>query len=196
VSILARPHHPIVADALTLSRQWGAGHVIDNAPALAHAVRVAVVLGRHIPDPAPELVAAVLLHDSPEFAPADIDLDALLTTRLGPAVTTVVRQLEREHRALDHGDAPGMTTVGKWTVWASTADKIVSLRSILGRAELATDPAAYWTRRAAFLSRVGYFRAFHTAAAPLLPSARMSTDLARLVDLAEQAARTYAMLEP
>ena len=81
-------------------------------------------------------------------------------------------------------------------MWASTADKIVSLRSILGRAERATDPAAYWTRRAAFRSRIGYFRAFHDAAAPLLPTARMSTDLARLVDLAEQAAATYGMLEP
>ena len=98
MSVLARPHHPIVADALTLSRQWRSGHVIDDAPALAHAVRVAVVLGRHIPDPAPELVAAVLLHDSPEFAPADIDVDAL-TTRLGPAVTTVVRELKAMRRA-------------------------------------------------------------------------------------------------
>jgi hypothetical protein len=190
VSVLTRPRHPIVADALTLAREWCAGHVIDNAPALAHAVRVAVVLGRHVPEVAPDLVAAVLLHDSPEFAPPDIDLDALLTARLSPAVTTVVRALERQHVALDHGAVPDLTAVDQWTVRASAADKIVSLGSILGRADRTADPAAYWIHRTAFLSRVGYFRAFHTTAGPLLPD-RMGADLDRLVDLAELAAETY-----
>ncbi|WP_213450894.1 HD domain-containing protein [Rhizomonospora bruguierae] len=190
MSVLARPRHPIVADALELARAWCDGQVIDNAPALSHAVRVAVVLGRHVPAAPPELIAAALLHDAPEFAPPCVDLDALLTARLGPAVTTVVRALEREHQALASHSLPDLAGVHGWTVCASAADKIVSLGSILGRADRTGDPAAYWAARGAFLSRADYFRAFHTAASPHLPG-RMGADLGRLVDLAVQASEAY-----
>lgn len=101
MSVLTKPRHPTVDTALALARTWCAGHVIDDAPALGHAIRVALTLDRHVPDAHPELVAAVLLHDSPEFAPAGLTLDELLTARLGPAVTRVVRALEAEHIGLD-----------------------------------------------------------------------------------------------
>jgi hypothetical protein len=190
MTVLSRPRHPIVADALVLAGEWCRGQIIDGAPALGHAVKVALVLGRHVPDPAPELVAAVLLHDSPEYAPKEVDLDALLTVRLGPAVTRIVRGLEREHIALDERPVPDVTTEDRWTLWASAADKIVSVRSILGRAARAADPAAYWRSRRAFVVRVPYFAAFHTAAAPHLPPG-MAGNLARLVVRAEQATAPY-----
>jgi len=41
---------------------------------------VALVLGQHVPDTVPELVAAALLHDCPGYVPKYIDLDATLTT--------------------------------------------------------------------------------------------------------------------
>jgi len=186
MTVLSRPRHPIVADALVLAGEWCRGQVVDGAPALGHAVRVALVLGCHIPAAAPELVAAVLLHDSPEYAPKDLDLDALLTVRLGPAVTRIVRGLEREHTALDQRPAPDVTTEDRWTLYASAADKIVSLLSILGRAARAPDRAAYWRSRRAFVDRVPYFAAFHTAAKPHLPPS-MAGDLARPVVRAEQA---------
>lgn len=78
-----------------------------------------------------------------------------------------------------------MTTEDRWTLYASAADKIVSLRSILRRASRAADPA-YWHSRHAFVARVPYFAAFHTAAAPHLPPG-MAGELARLVVRAEQA---------
>jgi hypothetical protein len=190
MTVLSRPRHPIVADALVLAGEWCRGQIIDGAPALGHAVKEALVLGRYVPDPAPELVAAVLLHDSPEYAPKDVDLDALLTVRLGPAVTRIVRGLEREHIALDERPVPDVTTEDRWTLWASAADKIVSVRSILGRAARAADPAAYWRSRRAFVVRVPYFAAFHTAAAPHLPPG-MAGNLARLVVRAEQATAPY-----
>ena len=186
MTVLSRPRHPIVAEALDLARDWCAGHIIDSAPALGHAVKVALTLSRHIPDPAPELVAAVLLHDCPEYAPKDIDLDALLTARLGAPVTVIVRALEQKHVALDQRADPDVTTTDRWTLWASAADKIVSLRSILRRAARAPDPAAYWRTRRAFVTRVPYFAAFHTAAAPHLPPG-MSGELARLVVRAQHA---------
>jgi HD domain-containing protein len=101
MSVLTRPRHPTIDTALELARTWCAGHVIDDAPALGHAVRVALTLDRHLPDASPELIAAALLHDSPEFAPANLTLDELLTARFGPAVTRVVRALEAEHVGLD-----------------------------------------------------------------------------------------------
>jgi hypothetical protein len=190
MTVLSRPRHPIVADALVLAGEWCRGQIIDGAPALGHAVKVALVLGRHVPNASPELVAAVLLHDSPEYAPKDVDLDALLTARFGPAVTRIVRGLEREHIALDERPVPDVTTEDRWTLYASAADKIVSLRSILRRASLAADPAAYWQSRRAFVTRVPYFAAFHTSAAPHLPPG-MAGDLARLIVRAEQAATRY-----
>jgi len=190
MTVLSRPRDPIVADALVLAGEWRRGQIIDGAPALGHAVKVALVLGRHVPNAAPELVAAVLLHDSPEYAPKDVDLDALLTVRLGPAVTRIVRGLEREHIALDGRPVPDVTTEDRWTLWASAADKMVSLRSILGRAARAADPAAYWRSRRAFVVRVPYFAAFHTAAAPHLPPG-MAGNLARLVVRAELATAPY-----
>jgi hypothetical protein len=190
MTVLSRPRHPIVADALVLAGDWCRGQIIDGAPALGHAVKVALVLGRNIPNAAPELVAAVLLHDSPEYAPKDVDLDALLTVRLGPAVARIVRGLEREHIALDERPVPDVTTEDRWTLWASAADKIVSLRSILGRGARSTDPAAYWRSRRAFVERVPYFAAFHTAAAPHLPPG-MAGELARLVIRTEQATAPF-----
>jgi hypothetical protein len=187
MSVLSRPRHPVVADALDLARQWCAGHIIDSAPALGHAVKVALTLGRHVPDPAPELVAAVLLHDCPEYAPKEIDLEVLLVTRFGPRTARIVRALEQEHIALDRRPMPDVTTQDRWTLCASAADKIVSLRSILRRAARSPDPAAYWRARRAFVTRVPYFAAFHTAAAPHLPPG-MGGELACLVVRAENAA--------
>lgn len=64
-TVLSPPRHLLVEHALRQARQWCAGHVIDDRPALAHAARVAVTLGEHVADPAPDLVAAILLHGSP-----------------------------------------------------------------------------------------------------------------------------------
>src|SRR2546430_8764947 len=121
MTVLSRPGHPIVADALVLAGEWCRGQVVDGAPALGHAVRVALVLGCHIPAAAPELVAAVLLHDSPEYAPKDLDLDALLTVRLGPAGTPLWRGLGREPTPLDPPPAPHVTTEDRWRLYARAA---------------------------------------------------------------------------
>jgi hypothetical protein len=170
---------------LELAGAWCEGQIIDAAPALAHAVRVALKLGEHIPDVAPELVAAVLVHDNPEFAPPSIDLDAVLTARLDADVTRVVRALQREHEALD-SPTPQAPTGDLWTLYASAADKIVSLRSILTRAAAANDPDEFWQAQQPFVDLVPYFRAFHTSASPLLPET-MGDELGRLVGMAEHA---------
>src|SRR4051794_34723902 len=102
MTVLSYLDDPVVSQALTLARDWCAGHTIDGAPALGHAMKVALVLATHVPDVPSRVVAAALLHDAPEYAPHDIDLDAELTARCGPGVAAIVRGLEREHHALDH----------------------------------------------------------------------------------------------
>lgn len=184
MTVLSR--HPVTAAALDLARVWCAGEVIDGAPALRHAVRVARKLDEHLPDAAPELLAAALLHDSPYFAPDAEDLDAVLHATVAPGVAGIVRGLEREHQALADDPAPPVPTDDMATLCASAADKIVSLTSILGQAADGDDPASYWNSRPAFVRRVGYFRAFEQAAAPHLPE-RMALELAQLVEAAEQA---------
>ncbi|GIJ50044.1 hypothetical protein Val02_69300 [Virgisporangium aliadipatigenens] len=177
------PRHPLVADALRLARTWCDGHVIDQAPAIAHAVRVATVLTRTL-DPAPsQLVAAALLHDAPYFAPTDTDLDELLTNRFGPAVAQTVRGLEAEHVALDHSTEPDLNGLSDWTVYASAADKVASLTSILRRATHSGDTAAYFRDRPKFVARVPYFNAFAAAAKPRLPH-RLAEELHHVTDWA------------
>jgi hypothetical protein len=186
MTVLTRPRHPIIATALGLARSWYAGRVIDGTPALGHAVKVALVLDRRLLACPPELLAAVLLHDAPYFAPPGLDLDAVLTGRLGPEVCSVVRALEREHTALADQPVPAADTGDRWTVRASAADKIVVLGSVLRRASRADDPAGFWSRRAAFLARVPCFRAFHTNTVRLLPGG-MAGELGRLVTATERA---------
>jgi hypothetical protein len=154
---------------------------------LAHAVQVALKLGEHLPSAPPELVAAALVHDSPEFAPANVDLDAVLTMWLGENARWVVRALQREHDALDARRPELPATDDRWTLYASAADKIVSLISILGRAAAAGDPEEFWRIRQPFVALVPYFRSFHEAAGPLLPDT-LGNELHRLVRMAEDTA--------
>lgn len=162
MTVLSRPRHPLVDDALALARIWCDGHVIDGSPALGHAVKVARTLDRHLFRPHPELIAAALLHDAPFFAPPDLNLDLVLTTRFRPGVTHTVRALEREHEALDTQVTPSFSTTDRWTLYATTADKIVAINAIVRRASRAADPAEFWRPRTAFVSRMPYFRAFAT----------------------------------
>ena len=185
--MLTRPRHPTVDTALELARIWCAGHVIDNAPALGHAIRVVRTVDRHLPGAHPELVAAALLHDSPEFAPAGVNLDELLTVRLGPAVTRVVRALEAEHAGLDTiPGGPSIPVDDPWVLYTSAADKTIALSSMLLRAAAAPDPAEFWAQRAAFRALVPYFRAFHTAAVSHLPLS-MAVEISPIVARVELA---------
>lgn len=194
MNVLDHPRHPLVQAALGLARKWCAGQVIDGAPALAHAVKVAKVVVGHVPAAHPDLVAAVLLHDSPYFAPAEVDLDAVLTGQLSAAVTRIVRGLHRGHRAMGRWSAEQIDTGDAEVLLASAADKVVSLSSVLTRANAATDPGAFWAQRQAFVRAVPYFRAFYDAAAPRLPGS-LASDLAVVVNAAAEAVQGVSHLE-
>lgn len=187
--------HPVTAAALQLARKWCEGQVIDGAPALRHAVQVARKLTEHLPDAPPELLAAVLLHDSPYFTPDPDGLDTVLTEHVGPRATEIVRNLEHEHEAMAEGPTPAITEENMLTVYASAADKIVSLTSILDRAAAADDPDAYWRTRRAFVTRIPYFRAFHQKAISHLPVS-MAGELGALVARAERTAAALSEVEP
>lgn len=180
-----RPHdHPMTSIALTLARRWCRGHEVGGQPALAHAVRVARTLHRYVPDAPPELFAAALVHDAPDFAPSDEDLDTTLDRYLSPDVTCIVRALEREHEALADGNHvpptdPAVLVVG-------TADKLVSIRSVLDGAVVASEAATYWRRRGGFVLAIPSFRSFQCVAAALVPAA-MATDLHHVLCRAEAA---------
>lgn len=181
---LTPPRPALVDTALDLGRRWCAGHLIDGSPALGHAVKVAHKVDRYVPEADPALIAAVILHDSPYFAPEDTDLDAVLNDRLGPAVKRIVRAIEREHQALAVAELPAIDVSDPHTLVASAADKAVSIAAITRRADRASDVTAYWSTRRAFIKRVPYFCAFAEAAAPHLP-----TGLARELAVAAKKAR-------
>lgn len=171
MTVLAPPRHPHLDLALADARAWCAGHRIDQRPALAHAVQVAVVVGANIPSSArdPRPVVAALLHDGPEFAPAELDLDAHLTARYGPHLTRIVRAFEREHHAMD-SDQPRPDVTDPDVLLLSIADKIVALASMLRRSQRAPDPLDFFRARKPFLRLLPYFHACHTAAAWRVPA--------------------------
>ncbi|MFI5938126.1 metal-dependent phosphohydrolase [Actinoplanes sp. NPDC051494] len=157
-----------MSTALADARTWCAGRIIDDRPALAHAVRVTLTLTRHgLHDP--ELLAAALLHDSPEFAPPDLDLDTYLTDIYSREVARIVRALQVEHQALDAG-APTMTLDDPPVLLASTADQIVALSSLLTRAHRSGDVTGFFTARPALLQLLPHFAAGHRASTGRIPT--------------------------
>ncbi|RQW93609.1 HD domain-containing protein [Micromonospora inaquosa] len=182
MTVLSPPRAAIVDRALRDARRWCAGHSIDDRPALAHAVRVAVTIGEHVPNPAPDLIAAALLHDIPDFAPRTPDIYQVLATAYGPQVPRIIAALQAEHQALDMPDPP-IRVDDLPVLLASTADKIVALTSLLRRAHTSGDVPDFLRTRPALLTLLPHFRAFHQAAHPRLPasmSARLDTALALL----------------
>ncbi|MER6816435.1 hypothetical protein ABT299_44840 [Spirillospora sp. NPDC000708] len=184
--------HPIVSTARRLARQWCEGHQIDGAPAMAHGVKVAVCVGRHVPYANPELIAAAIIHDAPEFAPAAgvTDVYDVLTAELSAEVARIVQALAVEHQALDGGEAePPIADLR--TLLVSTADKAVSMASILNRGETAEDQVAYWQDRSKFLAAVPYIRNYYSRAAGVIP--RPLADALRVMVIrAELAAARYS----
>jgi hypothetical protein len=170
----------MVKQALADARIWCRGQVIDDRPALVHAVRVAVTLARHVPDAPASLIAAVLLHDSPEFAPPGLDLDRYLIAGYGHPVQRIIRRLQAEHEALDQPDPP-IHVDDLPVLLAGTADRIVALRSLTHRANKSGDPNAFFTRRGPLLDLLPYFRACQQAAHGRIPGA-MSDALALALD--------------
>jgi hypothetical protein len=75
---------------------------------------------------------------------------------------------------------------------ASAADKVVSIAAITLRARRSGDPAAFWSRRRAFIDRVPYFQAFAVAAEPHLP-ASLVRDLAAVITSAVEATTAAAL---
>ncbi|MEU7907218.1 HD domain-containing protein [Actinoplanes sp. NPDC049118] len=173
--------------AIELSRDYCAGKIIDGSPALGHAMKVARKVDEHHPGASPDLIAAVILHDAPYFAPPEIDLDNVLAELFGPTVAQIVRAIEREHDALDHEESPTIVLDHSDVLIASAADKVVSIGAILRRAEQHPSPAAFWAARRPFADRVPYFHAFMTAAWPHLPN-RLALELETVVSAAATAA--------
>jgi hypothetical protein len=188
--VLTPPHPPLIARALADARSWCAGQIIDDRPAFTHAVRVAVTLGDHVADPAPELIAAALLHDSPEFAPEGIDLDVVLEQHYGREVVRIVRALETEHHALDTNH-PIIVIDDLPVLLASTADKIVALTSLTRRALLSGDSTGFFAARPALIALLPHFHAFADVASWRVPASmavRLRSALATLTATARAAA--------
>ncbi|WP_055749638.1 hypothetical protein [Frankia sp. AvcI1] len=189
-SVLTAPRPRIVTAALDIARYWCAGQIIDGAPALGHAVRVALTLGRHLPDAPPELLAAVLLHDVPDYARADV-VDAEVGGWCGTNTLITLWAIHDEHTAMDlYRTSPAsavrrLSRLPDGVAAALAADKTVSLRYVLTGARNAPDLAAFWATRHAFLTLVPYLRAFQAATAHRLPES-LVRDLDQLVTDAEQ----------
>ncbi|EFC84059.1 hypothetical protein [Parafrankia sp. EUN1f] len=191
-SILTAPRPLVVTAALDIARRWCSGHQIDGAPALGHAVRVALALGRHLPDVSPSLTAAILLHDVPDYADTQT-LGIEIGDRCGTDVLIALWLIHGEHTAMDlyqhDPDAAvrRLETLPSDVAAALAADKVVSLSYVLGCARRAWDIRSYWASRRAFLTLVPYFRAFVEVTAPRLPPA-LADELGGLVRDARRAA--------
>ena len=184
MTVLAPPRHPMVENALADAATWCTGEIIDDRPALAHAVKLAVTIGAHLPNPGPDLIAAALLHDSPDLAPTGIDLDQLLTTRYSATVSRIVRLMHDEHRSLDT-DHPRIVVDDHQVLLASTADRIVALSSLTARARRSGDVTNFFARRRPLLQLLPHFHACRDAGIGRVPhtmTVALSAALTRLED--------------
>jgi hypothetical protein len=181
--------HPLIRTAMNDARRWCAGHLIEQRPAFRHAVAVAHEVIEHTGDPAPELIAAALLHDAPEFAPTELDLDTYLTATYGAATARLVNGLHAEHTALD-GPDPAIEVSDPDLLLLSTADKVVAFRGNLRRAHASADVPAYFAAKTGMLRLLPYFRAFRQAGLGRVPAA-LSADLARSLDQVQAAAAAF-----
>ncbi|GIJ34466.1 HD domain-containing protein [Micromonospora sediminimaris] len=182
MTVLSPPRPAVIDRALRDARAWCAGHRIDDRPALVHAVRVAVIIGDHVPAPPREVIAAALLHDAPDLAPATVDVYQVLTAGYGPEVARIIAALQAEHSALDEPDPP-ICVDDQPVLLASTADKIVALTSLLRRARITGDVTGFFARRPVLCGLLPHFRAFQRAAhlrVPASMSAHLHAVLARL----------------
>jgi (p)ppGpp synthase/HD superfamily hydrolase len=190
VTVLTPPRHSLIEHALRDAQRWYAGWIIDDRPALAHAARVAVTLGKHVISPEPNVVAAALLHDAPEFAPRGLDLNAVLAQRYGAEMVRIVRALEAEHHALDKGK-PIITVDDQPVLLASTADKIVALTSLSRRAMLSGNSVQFFAARPALLGLLPHFWEFLNAGIGRVPPS-MTTHLGRTLSMLTASARRAA----
>jgi hypothetical protein len=190
MSVLKQPRPPLIDTAIAISRDWCKGHIIDGAPAFGHALKVARKVGEHLPSASPDLLAAVILHDAPYFAPASVNLDRTLTEKLSPSVLQIVRAIEAEHEALGHSTNPSVEALDPDVMIASAADKVVSIAAITLRGRRSDDPLAFWNHRLAFIDRVPYFQAFAGAAEPHLP-APLARELATVITISVETTTPY-----
>lgn len=188
MTVLSPPRSVIIDHALRDARRWCAGHTIDDRPALVHAVRVAVTVGEHLPDPPHALVAAALLHDVPDLAPPTPDIYQTLAAGYGSEVPRIIAALQAEHRALDEPDPP-VRVDDLPVLLVSTADKIVALGSLLRRARVSGNVPGFFARRPALRALLPHLRAFQQAADTRVP-ASMSARLDVTLTLLEQAIAT------
>ena len=177
MNALVRPRHPLIDRALSDARDWCKGHVIDGQPAIVHAVRVAVTVANHERDAAPGQIAAALLHDSPDFAPPDIDLDHHLTGQYGADTCRLVRAIEADHQAIN---VDVLTPPREQDVLLlSTADRLVALTSAARRARR-SDTRAFFTQRQRLVELLPYFQSCCDAAWGRVP-ATLTRDLAAVL---------------
>jgi hypothetical protein len=100
-------------------------------------------------------------------------------------VARVLHSYLPAHQALT--DGLHVPPVDPAVLVVSTADKLVSIRTVLDGAASAADAATYWRSRQGFVLSVPYLRSFHCAAAVHVPVA-MADDLRHLISQAEPAA--------
>lgn len=173
MTVLSKPRDPLISQALADAMQWCAGKVIDDRPALAHAVRVALTIGEHVPHPGPDLIAAALLHDAPELAPPEVDLDVVLCFWYSREVHRIVRALQAEHQALDRLDPP-VNVEDPPVLLASTADRIVAFGALLRRANASGDVQGFFAARPGLGVLLPYFWRYQQASVGLVPATMSS----------------------
>ncbi len=172
---LARQLHPSVEAAFVLAREWCAGHEIDGGPALGHAVKVTNLIGHHAPQAPTHVLAACLLHDAPDLAPDQEEMASRITDRCGVEVLDLINHLHAEHEVLNRptgqNTAAHLETLVRvpWLLHTATADKVVAMEYVTGRAAADPDADAFWVARPAFVRLIPYFLRVHQVGLGVIP---------------------------
>ncbi|MCK9930011.1 hypothetical protein MXD62_23065 [Frankia sp. Mgl5] len=151
----------------------------------AHAVRVALTVGRHVPDAAPALIAAVLLREAPGYVDIDV-VSERVAVRCGVDTLIALWLLHGEETIADlfrhdlDAAACRLTALRSDIAAVLAADMTVRIDAILSGARQARNARVYWAQRRGFLLTVPYLRALLAATSDRLPEG-LAGELDRLI---------------
>lgn len=182
----------LIMAARKLAQTACRGHIIDEAPAMRHAIRVSYTLASGVPDVPAWLVGAALLHDFPEFAPDDTDVNRILTEHVGSEGRAIILATHDLHTDLSRGATPTLDT--SWTAFLHlfAADQIVAFDSLLTRAHFSGDPYAFIGKRQALINLLPWFRETQQRIAPHLPENLAARHNRKLLDIVHHTAGATA----
>lgn len=161
------PRDPVIDRALHLTHEWLHGRTLNEEPALNHALGMARMVKRHMPQASVMVQAAALLSCTRHWVPLGARRDRTVDAQVTPGVADILRQVEDEHRYMMCGLSPQLP--GRDAAVVSAADKILTWRRLVSRSRRCANAELFWDSRPTAWQLLPWQAAWAGLAVPLMP---------------------------